>query len=260
MLDKLPYLLPHFNVHRPKMSDSASSHVSSPSISSDDEEYSSLPISKREYLLAQLKQKDAIIESLLKQVRLSRVPSAHPRPELTMIGDPRPSCQLHNPYLATPLSIEAYRTATSSGDHHRQNVIAWLDRLQSSVRSPPERSITKNPFQSEASASKGNTRERGGESEESDEDQTPQQQHAPPPRSSSDSEDTPVSPNTLVDSDIDPYPDDAVPISLIAKLAISTLKDSAGQPAERTRGDNANADSDDVVRAYYHFSRKERNS
>ena len=138
-------------------------------------------------------------------------------------------------------------------------MIAWLDRLQSSVRSPPERSITKNPFQSDLSASKGNTREGGGESEESDEDLTPQQRHAPPRRSSSDEEDTPVSPNTLVDSDIDPYPDDAVPISLIANLAISTLKDSAGQPAEKTRRDNANADSDDVVRIYHHFSRKEGN-
>ena len=77
ILEKLHYLLPPFNVHLPKMFDSASSHVSSLSTSSDDEEYSSLPISKREYLLAQLKQKDAIIESLLKQVCLSRAPSAH---------------------------------------------------------------------------------------------------------------------------------------------------------------------------------------
>jgi hypothetical protein len=126
-------------------------------------------------------------------------------------------------------------------------VIAWLDRLQSSVRSPPERSIiVKNPFQPDPSASK--TREGGGESEESDEDQTPQQ-HAPLCRVSSDSEDTPVSPNTLVDSDIDPYPDDAVPIGLLAKLAISS-RDSAVPAAEKSRGDNANADDDDVVRIY----------
>ncbi|KAF9443388.1 hypothetical protein P691DRAFT_679620 [Macrolepiota fuliginosa MF-IS2] len=63
---------------------------------------------KREYLLAQIRQKDAIIESLLKQ--------------------------LHNPYLATPLSIASYRMATSPSDQDNHNVLAWLERLQSSVR------------------------------------------------------------------------------------------------------------------------------
>jgi hypothetical protein len=43
-----------------------------PSSSSDNEEYSPFPVSKREYLLAQMKQKDAVIESLLKQVRLHK--------------------------------------------------------------------------------------------------------------------------------------------------------------------------------------------
>ncbi|EKM51056.1 uncharacterized protein PHACADRAFT_263020 [Phanerochaete carnosa HHB-10118-sp] len=63
---------------------------------------------KREYLLAQIRQKDAIIESLLKQ--------------------------LHNPYLATPLSIESYRMATSPSDQNNKNVLAWLERLEHSVR------------------------------------------------------------------------------------------------------------------------------
>ncbi|KAF9267092.1 hypothetical protein L218DRAFT_955568 [Marasmius fiardii PR-910] len=63
---------------------------------------------KREYLLAQIRQKDAIIESLLRQ--------------------------LHNPYIATPLSIASYRMATSPSDSGNRNVIAWLDRLQSSVQ------------------------------------------------------------------------------------------------------------------------------
>ncbi|KAJ7577862.1 fungal-specific transcription factor domain-containing protein [Mycena floridula] len=64
--------------------------------------------SKREYLLAQIRQKDAIIESLLKQ--------------------------LHNPYIATPLSIASYRMAMSPSDSNNKNILAWLDRLQSSVR------------------------------------------------------------------------------------------------------------------------------
>lgn len=168
---------------------------------------------KREYLLAQMKQKDTIIESLLKQ--------------------------LHNPYLATPLSIEAYRMATPSSDHHRQTVIGWLDRLQSSVRSPPVRSgLAKNPFQLDTHA---------GESEESDDEQTQQQQHAQPRRASSGSDDSPVSPNTLVEPDIDAYADDAVPIGLLANLAISRTNDGPAVSAEKKGRENADDDDDDDV-------------
>ena len=107
--------------------------------------------------------------------------------------------QLHNHYLATPLSIEAYRNATSSPNQHRQNMIAWLDRLQASVRSPRPTGSTSNPFQLEARAGKS-----VGQSDESDEEQG-SQNHAQPRCASSGSEDTPVSPNTPVDSEIDPY-------------------------------------------------------
>uniref|UniRef100_A0A0W0G6S0 Xylanolytic transcriptional activator regulatory domain-containing protein n=1 Tax=Moniliophthora roreri TaxID=221103 RepID=A0A0W0G6S0_MONRR len=85
-----------------------SSPLSSPGSSVSDLPFEP-PFSKREYLLAQIRQKDAIIESLLKQ--------------------------LHNPYLATPLSIASYRMATSPSDSSNRNVLAWLDRLQSSVQS-----------------------------------------------------------------------------------------------------------------------------
>ncbi|KAM6499620.1 hypothetical protein JOM56_005128 [Amanita muscaria] len=64
-------------------------------------------LSKREYLLAQLRQKDAVIESLLKQ--------------------------LHNPYQATPMSIESYKRATSPSDSSNRNVLEWLSRLTSSI-------------------------------------------------------------------------------------------------------------------------------
>ncbi|KAJ7486494.1 hypothetical protein FB451DRAFT_1337421 [Mycena latifolia] len=66
------------------------------------------PPNKGEYLLAQIRQKDAIIESLLKQ--------------------------LHNPYIATPLSIASYRMATSPSDTTNHNILAWLDQLRASVR------------------------------------------------------------------------------------------------------------------------------
>ncbi|KAF7366045.1 hypothetical protein MVEN_00480700 [Mycena venus] len=64
--------------------------------------------SKHEYLLAQIRQKNQIVESLLKQ--------------------------LHNPYIATPLSIASYRMATSPSDATSCTLLAWLDRLQASVR------------------------------------------------------------------------------------------------------------------------------
>jgi hypothetical protein len=169
---------------------------------------------KREYLLAQLRQKDELIDSLLKQ--------------------------LHNPYLASPLSIEQYRNATSSNDKHRQNVIAWLDRLQSSVRSAPVRAGTAaNPFQLETRVGKGS-----GQSDESDEEHA-SQKHVQARPASSGSGDAPLSPNTLVESDIDPYPDDAVPIGLLASLAISS-RDTPGVAADKTRKGNATADDDDV--------------
>ncbi len=128
--------------------------------------------------------------------------------------------------------------ATPSSDHHRDTVIAWLDRLQSSVRSPPVRSgPAKNPFQL------------AGDSEESDDDQT-QQPHVPR-RGSSGTDDSPVSPNTLVEADIDAYADDAVPLGLLANLAISTSKDRPAVSSEKKGRENADDDDDDVVSSHF---------
>ena len=132
--------------------------------------------------------------------------------------------------------------ATPSSDHHRKTVIEWLDRLQSSVRSPPVRSgPVKNPFRFDT---------RAGESEESDDDQTQQTQEPHVQRrASSGSDDSPVSPNTLVEHDMDAYADDSVPIGLLANLAICSSKDSAAVSAEKKSGENA--DDDDVVRSLF---------
>ncbi|KAI9450175.1 hypothetical protein F5148DRAFT_1370891 [Russula earlei] len=94
----------------------------------------------------------------------------------------------------------------------KQNVIAWLNWLRSSVRSPARSAPAANPFHLDTRAVKV-----AGQSDESDEEPASQkraQQRAP----SSGSEDVPVSPNTLVESDIDPSPDDAVPIGLLETL------------------------------------------
>lgn len=83
--------------------------------------------SKREYLLAQIRQKDMIIESLLKQVRTELL---HDR----KFGPHTFFDKLHNPYVATPLSIASYRMATAPSDSSNNNVLAWLDRLRISVQ------------------------------------------------------------------------------------------------------------------------------
>ncbi|KAN0133535.1 hypothetical protein V8E53_008703 [Lactarius tabidus] len=87
-------------------------------------------LNKREYLLAQMKQKDAIIESLLKQVRFHE-PS---RRLLALKYDRVPTFPVtqsgfgliqnnNNPDFGT-LSNEAYRTETSSSDGHRWTTMA----------------------------------------------------------------------------------------------------------------------------------------
>ncbi|KAK0452932.1 fungal-specific transcription factor domain-containing protein [Desarmillaria tabescens] len=63
---------------------------------------------KRERLLAEIRQKDAVIESLIKQ--------------------------LYDPYRATPHSINEYLKSISPSDANDPNVLVWLDRLNSSVQ------------------------------------------------------------------------------------------------------------------------------
>ena len=134
--------------------------------------------------------------------------------------------------------------ATPSSDHLQQKVIAWLDRLQSSVPSLPVRSgPARNPFQFD----------HAGDSEESDDErrQRQQQEHVQPRRASPGSDDSPPSPNTLVD-DIDPYVGEVVPTALLANLAISTSKDDPVSAAKKGKGgETRNADDDDVVRSNF---------
>jgi hypothetical protein len=99
-----------------------------------------------------------------------------------------------------------------------------------------------NPFQLDTRAGKG-----GGQSDEPDEEHASQHVQARP--ASSGSGDAPLSPNTLVELDIDPYPDDAVPIGLLASLAISST-DTPAVATDKTPKGNATADDDDVVRLY----------
>ena len=120
--------------------------------------------------------------------------------------------------------------AKPSGHHHRKPVIEWLDRLQSSVGSPTARhSSIKDSFQLDTSAD---------ESDESNDEQTQQ-----PQRGSGGSPNSIVRPNNVVEPDTD----DAVPIGLLASLAISTSQDPPTGSAEKKGREFA--DRDDVVRS-----------
>ena len=139
--------------------------------------------------------------------------------------------------------------AAPSSDHQQQTV-ARLDRLQSSVRSPPVRSgPATNPFQLDTHA---------GDSEESDDEhrQQQQQQHVQPRRGSLGTDYSLPSSNTLVEADIDSYADDPVPLGLLANLAIITSKDDSTVSAEKKGKGGENADDDDVVCS--HFCRLHR--
>ncbi|TFK51353.1 hypothetical protein OE88DRAFT_1659301 [Heliocybe sulcata] len=156
---------------------------------------------KREYLLAQIRQKDAIIESLLKQ--------------------------LHNPYLATPLSIASYRMATSPSDKNNQDVIAWLDRLQESVRTaggkggPAAFSLASRQGEEQVSDSDDDHEESLQQPQEDDDDAT--------------------APATL--------PDTAVPLGLIADLSLSntTKKTKSKSKTHLTAKEREEALDDDNV-------------
>lgn len=55
----------------------------------------------------------------------------------------RSPLQLHNPYIATPLSIDQFKMAISPSDKDNVRVVDWLDRLQSSGQQPPQASAAR---------------------------------------------------------------------------------------------------------------------
>ncbi|KAH8109643.1 fungal-specific transcription factor domain-containing protein [Phellopilus nigrolimitatus] len=181
--------------------------------------------SKREYLLAQIRQKDAIIESLLKQ--------------------------LHNPYMATPLSIAAYRMASSPSDTHgSRNVIQWLERLQQSAHNQPgagsapgtARALERRERRRLRRLGQGAGVEDGAEDSESDADAEELGAEGGGGDSTmagaDDGGGLPGAPKADPEAaaqavsetlrQCDSLPDDAVPIGLLANLSISNR---AGRPA-----------------------------
>ncbi|KAI0370732.1 hypothetical protein BV20DRAFT_943680 [Pilatotrama ljubarskyi] len=161
--------------------------------------------SKREYLLAQIRQKNAIIESLLKQI--------------------------HNPYLATPMSIASYRMATSPTDQNNQNVIAFLDRLQASVQTAGS-SAGADAFKFESRGERN--------SDDSDEDVNDASANDLTERAQ-DEDDEP-----LKDAEDQPQalPDQTVPIGLLAKLALDHNKKRGHRKSNAKPKENESSDDD----------------
>ncbi|KAG6809261.1 hypothetical protein H0H92_000968 [Tricholoma furcatifolium] len=194
-------------------SSSSSSRCSSPASSDSDLPSSFFNISKREYLLAQIKQKDAIIESLLKQ--------------------------LHNPYIATPMSIASYRMATSPSDQNNKSILDWLDRLQSSVHSAGAKGGP-NAFK-ELRGSKA-------DNDDSDTEEAQGQRFgvvAPP--DDDDSQTVGGEDGATANDKLSSLPDSDTPLGLIANLSLSNNKSKSKKDAKEIVAAEENLDDDDVV-------------
>jgi len=92
----------------------------------------------------------------------------------------------------------------------------------------------------------GNSEER---SDKSDKEQT-SQKHAQPCHASLGSEDTLLLPKILVESDINPCPDDTNPIGLLASLAISTSKGNIDAAPDKTHKINTTKDDDKALNVH----------
>ncbi|KAH7886528.1 fungal-specific transcription factor domain-containing protein [Phlebopus sp. FC_14] len=137
---------------------------------------------KKEYLLAQIRHKDQIIESLLKQ--------------------------LHNPYIATPLSITSFKLATSPSDKDNVRIADWMDRLQASTRTPGQPSAARMQMLRELrdpGAATATTAMEDSDDGHDGEEETTEEEDAEKVRSA--------------------LPDAVVPIGLLADLSLDKDKD-----------------------------------
>ena len=143
--------------------------------------------------------------------------------------------QIHNPYLATPMSIASYRMATSPTDQNNQNVLAWLDRLQASVQAAGA-SGGVNAFKMDARAD--------GPSDDSEEGGAEGAGGEPTERGSVGQ---PEDDEPLKDAEDRPtaLPNEAVPIGLLANLALDNKSKRRRKPSAKPK--EGESSDDDVV-------------
>src|ERR1700722_20099176 len=129
--------------------------------------------------------------------------------------------QLHNPYLATPMSISSYRMATSPSDQNNKDILAWLDRLQDSVRKTGE---NQKPSPNPDTAVRAQQAEQ--QQDDTDEDAaaaSPDQERDADADAGADDADADAADaeEALQNQSL---PDAAVPLGLIANLSLSSNK------------------------------------
>lgn len=142
------------------------------------------------------------------------------------------------------MSIASYRMATSPSDQNNRNILAWLDRLQSSVRTAGGKGGS--------SAFKDLRGLNAADDEDSDAETESQAQRyglVPPPE---DDETVGDDEDTAQDDDkLSSLPDSHVPLGLIANLSLSNNKAKNGKKEQKDTGTSEdNLDDDDVVRIY----------
>lgn len=129
--------------------------------------------------------------------------------------------QLHNPYLATPLSIASYRLATSPSDSNKQNVLTWLDRLEDSVRT--------------AGRSGGSTAFNLSSRIVTDGEEESESEHEEPGETT---ERGSVGTLKVEEEERHILPDSSVPIGLIADLSLKNTKKTSAAGDEDPDDDN----------------------
>jgi hypothetical protein len=146
---------------------------------------------------------------------------------------------LHNPYVATPLSIAAYRSSTSPSDQNNESVVDWLDKLTASFNSDIK--SAGGTMASKSFTFTSNLKETAPDSD-SDGD-------AVTTVLGGDAQDDPDSDNEgsddsgVASSAAEALPDISVPIGLIANLSLSN-----GKTSKKDR------DDEDLVSSRYSLS------
>ena len=132
--------------------------------------------------------------------------------------------------------------ATSPSDQNNRNIIAWLDRLQSSVRSAGGKGGPQ--------AFKDLRDHKGASDEDSDADQhkTHAERYGLVSPVNNDGDNGDDEDATLVDDKLSSLPDSHVPLGLIANLSLSNSKAKNGRKEQKDGvAAEENLDDDDVV-------------
>jgi hypothetical protein len=141
------------------------------------------------------------------------------------------------------MSIASYRMATSPSDQNNRNILAWLERLQSSVRGAGGKAG--------AQAFKDLRASRAPSEEDSDmENKTQAQRYGlvPPATMANDGDNGDDEDATLVEDKLSSLPDCHVPLGLIANLSLSNSKTKGGRKDQKdTIANEEVLDDDDVV-------------